>query len=198
MRIQSSRAFTVVELLVVIAIIAIVAAITVPVVASVKKSAKVSTTLQNLKSLHAAAIMYQSDNSGASTGTPEEMGLPSWNGTVHPYPGTNAYLQPWYAQMKSPFGSTTERNYNTFAIPSKLDKLPVTWAQCTKTKADACILYFDVFEPGRDQRTGWWISSVDHVRKRMHGITLAGHIVDRDDSGSPYSQAWWIPNFYKN
>ncbi|MEI7984927.1 MAG: prepilin-type N-terminal cleavage/methylation domain-containing protein [Armatimonadota bacterium] len=195
---EKVRAFTMVELLVVIAIIAITAGIAFPVFASVKKSAKVSTTLQNLKSLQMAAVIYQTDNSGNLSGTPEEMGLPLWDGTVHPFPQTNNYLQPWYAEMKSPFGSSKERDYNTFAIPSELDRLPVTWAQCTKSRGDACILYFDAFEPGKDSRTGWWISTVDHARKRMHGITLAGNIVTRENEGSPYSQVWWIPDFYKN
>ncbi len=196
MKIRTHTAFTLVELLVVVAILGIVAGIAVPVFARAKRSANVSATLQNLKSLHTAAMVYQSDHSGALVGPPEEMGLPPWEGTTHPYPNTNDYLQPWYAQMKSPFGSAKERDYATFAIPSELDGLPVTWSQCTRVRGDACILYYDGFEPGRDVRTGWWISSVDHVRKRLHGITLAGHLVSREGYGDPVNQAWWIPDFY--
>jgi prepilin-type N-terminal cleavage/methylation domain-containing protein len=196
MRTTSIFGFTIVEVLVVIAIVAIVSAITVPIVSSAKKSAKTSKTLQNLKSLHTGAMLYQADYQGAVEGTPEEMGLPTWEGTVFPYYGTNKYLQPWYADMKSPFGVPGSRDYRAFLIPGALDQLTVTWSQCTKSKGDACIVYFDPFEPGKDPRTGWLISSVAHLRKRIHGIALAGNIVTRDSTGNPHSQAWWIPNFY--
>jgi prepilin-type N-terminal cleavage/methylation domain-containing protein len=195
-RTTSTFGYTIVEVLVAIAIVAIVAAITVPVVSSAKKSAKASKTLRNLKSLHAGAMLYQADYQGAVEGTPEEMGLPTWEGTVFPYYGTKNYLQPWYADMKSPFGVPGSRDYRAFLIPGALDRLPVTWAQCTRAKRDACILYFDRYEPGFDARTGQWISDVNHVQRRLHGIALAGNIVTRDSTGNPHSQAWWIPNFY--
>ena len=197
-RTTSTFGYTIVEVLVAIAIVAIVAAITVPVVSSAKKSAKASKTLRNLKSLHAGAMLYQADYQGAVEGTPEEMGLPTWEGTVFPYYGTKNYLQPWYADMKSPFGVPGSNGYTTFLIPSSLDRLPVTWAQCTKTKRDAYILYFDRYEPGFDARTGQWLADVNHVQRRLHGIALAGNIVTRVSTGAPYSQAWWIPDLNQN
>ena len=197
-RTTSTFGYTIVEVLVAIAIVAIVAAITVPVVSSAKKSAKASKTLRNLKSLHAGAMLYQADYQGVVEGTPEEMGLPTWEGTVFPYYGTKNYLQPWYADMKSPFGVPGSNGYTTFLIPSSLDRLPVTWTQCTKAKRDACILYFDRYEPGFDARTGQWLADVNHVQRRLHGIALAGYIVTRVSTGAPYSQAWWIPDLNQN
>jgi prepilin-type N-terminal cleavage/methylation domain len=55
------RAFTLIELLVVIAIIAILAAILFPVFARAKTSAKVNTSLSNIKQLGLALHMYSTD-----------------------------------------------------------------------------------------------------------------------------------------
>jgi len=197
MRNGSTTAFTLTEVIVVVAIIGVVAAITFPIVTSMKKSAKVTKTLQNLKSLHAGAMLYQADYQGASVGTIEEMGLPSFIGTTEPFPHTNEYFYPWYADVKSPFGEPPTNNYNTFLFPSKLDALRPTWSQCTRLRGDACILYYDFFEPGKDSYTNRWISNVEHLRKRVNGIALAGNIVTREDRGATQSQAWWIPNFYE-
>ncbi len=197
MRNRKARAFTLTEVMVVIAIIGVVAAITFPVVSSMKNSAKITQTLQNLKSLHAGAMLYQADYHGALAGTIEEMGLPDSFGTTRPLPYNGGYIKPWYAGIKSPFRSAPNNDYSTFMIPAKHDGLKPTWSECTKARGDACIMYWDRFEPGRDSYTGYWIVDVGHARKRLHGIALAGNIVTRDDKGDPYSQSWWIPNFYE-
>ncbi|MBC8066568.1 MAG: prepilin-type N-terminal cleavage/methylation domain-containing protein, partial [Chlorobia bacterium] len=58
---NSRRAFTLIELLVVIAIIAILAAILFPVFAQAKMSAKVTSSLSNLKQLTTGNLMYATD-----------------------------------------------------------------------------------------------------------------------------------------
>lgn len=58
---NSRRAFTLIELLVVIAIIAILAAILFPVFAQAKMSAKVTSSLSNLKQLTTGNLMYAAD-----------------------------------------------------------------------------------------------------------------------------------------
>ncbi len=196
MRDGSARAFTLTEVMVVIAIIGVVAAITFPIVTSMKKSAKITKTLQNLRSLHAGAMLYQADYQGASVGTIEEMGLPDSFGTTRPLPNGGGYIKPWYAGVKSPFFPAPHNHYSTFLIPARYDGLKPTWSECTKTRGDACIMYWDHFEAGRDSYTGALIANVGHFRKRLHGIALAGNIVAREDKGEPISQSWWIPNYY--
>jgi prepilin-type N-terminal cleavage/methylation domain-containing protein len=56
------RAFTLVELLVVIAIIAILAALLMPVLSKTKNSASKATDLNNLKQIMVAVHLYASDN----------------------------------------------------------------------------------------------------------------------------------------
>ncbi|HLK17066.1 MAG TPA: prepilin-type N-terminal cleavage/methylation domain-containing protein [Fimbriimonadaceae bacterium] len=185
--------FTMVETVTVISIIAIVAAITYPVVIKVKRSGRTAQTIQNMRSLQVGAILYQADYAGTLAGTPEAMGLPPMFGTVRPFPGSQAYLAAWYKEMKSPFGDKG-RDYNTFAIPSAVDRLPVPWAECTQSVGERCILYWDPFEPGRDPVSGAWVSTEDLDRKRLHGVALAGNLVTHEDIGSPHDQAWWIPD----
>jgi len=55
------HAFTLIELLVVIAIIAILAAILFPVFAQAKASAKITSTVSNLKQIGLGLVMYSTD-----------------------------------------------------------------------------------------------------------------------------------------
>jgi prepilin-type N-terminal cleavage/methylation domain-containing protein len=59
--------FTLVEVLVVLAIVATLVAIMTPVLAGAKRSAKVASSIQKLKQLHASLEIYRQDNSGTSS-----------------------------------------------------------------------------------------------------------------------------------
>lgn len=77
-------AFTLIELLTVIAIIGILAAIIIPTVGSVRQSAQASACLSNLRQVGLSAIIYTNDNKGrlpdAGTGTD-----PLWARTLSAY-----------------------------------------------------------------------------------------------------------------
>lgn len=99
---NSRRAFTLIELLVVIAIIAILAAILFPVFAQAKMSAKVSSSLSNLKQLTLGNIMYSTDYDdvfvlASSYGGSSELafsGIPynTWRSLTRPYVKNNQIL----------------------------------------------------------------------------------------------------------
>ncbi len=59
---RSSRAFTLVELLSVIAIIGVLAGIVIPVVASVRKKAAMTTSMNNLRQLGSATLVFAANN----------------------------------------------------------------------------------------------------------------------------------------
>ncbi len=77
-------AFTLIELLTVIAIIGILAAIIIPTVGSVRDSAKASTCLSNLRQVGLAAIVYANDNKNflPDAGTGND---PAWARTLSSY-----------------------------------------------------------------------------------------------------------------
>lgn len=68
------KAFTLIELLTVIAIIGILAAIIIPTVSSVRKTAKSSQAVSNIKQIGMATLLYAQDNRGAILGQGEEAG----------------------------------------------------------------------------------------------------------------------------
>jgi type II secretory pathway pseudopilin PulG len=180
------------ELLVVISIISIVSAITFGVLTRAKHSSKVATTIQNLRSLHQAAMLYQADYGGSTSGTIEEMGLPPTLGTVQPFLTSPHYLAEYYAQLKSPFRGSSAGHYQTFMIESALDGMPTRWKECTELKGDRCIMYFDQFEAGRDPETQGLNAWLAYFKKTLRGINLGGSLVTRTDFGIPLNQVWWI------
>lgn len=76
-RLQQStapKAFTLIELLTVIAIIGILAAIVIPTVGSVRKTARSAQAVSNIKQIGMATMLYAQDNRGAILGQGEEAG----------------------------------------------------------------------------------------------------------------------------
>lgn len=75
------RAFTLIELLTVVAIIGILAAIMIPTVGKVRLAAASATTLSNLKQLHMGARLFANDNKGELPSiykTIDGLGYTSW------------------------------------------------------------------------------------------------------------------------
>jgi prepilin-type N-terminal cleavage/methylation domain-containing protein len=95
---RTSAAFTLIELLTVIAIIGILAAIIIPVVGKVRTNAKYSLTIGNLRTWTTAAVTYATDNKGFiphQGRTPPDpanagliRGIPAWYNALPRYVGS--------------------------------------------------------------------------------------------------------------
>jgi len=89
------RAFTLVELLAVIAIIGVLAAILFPVYGSVKRATNTSTCLSNLRQIGTATLLYCSEHKGnfprAASFPPDTLvGSVPWNRLIYPYVGLSS------------------------------------------------------------------------------------------------------------
>ncbi|MBX7135319.1 MAG: prepilin-type N-terminal cleavage/methylation domain-containing protein [Fimbriimonadaceae bacterium] len=131
MKSQRRLGFTLIELLVVIAIIAILAAILFPVFAQAKTAAKKIVTINNLKQITLASVMYQGDNDDAFAPKLRIGYGPPSGGDPTNAMSTDKILQPYlksYEVWQTPLDTRT--SYNTpvgkfrrsFAVASNLFK----------------------------------------------------------------------------
>jgi prepilin-type N-terminal cleavage/methylation domain-containing protein len=78
-------AFTLIELLTVIAIIGILAAIIIPTVGQVRAKARQANSLGNLKSIAQAVVLYANDNKGLAPVRDHGFRSPFWHESLAPY-----------------------------------------------------------------------------------------------------------------
>lgn len=95
---SSPRAFTLVELLAVIAVIGVLAAIVIPVTGRVRESARNSQCMANLRGLHAAALLWSADNKGRLPDGRYWTYNEGTSNSAHPYQLSN------YLNMRAPKG----------------------------------------------------------------------------------------------
>lgn len=158
-------AFTLIELLIVIAIIAVLAAILFPVFASAKGAAKKTTALSNIAQIGKASAMYLADHDDH---LPFRFpGQPAWLGygviifTIGPNQGFgqlyNPYIkdsQVWY----SPADRLTEKGYTSFCFN---EQLSFDWAMSSIPRASEAVYLTDrtdiqTLEHGAPDTYAWW------------------------------------------
>ena len=134
------RAFTVIEILVVIVVIAILAAILLPVLAHAKERGRQITCLNHENQLTIAAMLYADDNNGNMCG--ERMGTES--GKVWPPPPKPNHGKEWtwsYAILPYTYGSTNAPG-NLWACPTR----PPDWTAAAEEVDDTEISSYGIAE----------------------------------------------------
>ena len=104
------RAFTLIELMVVIAVIAILATIAYPVYTSVQERAKVTKDMSNLRQIGLATQTYMNDNDGVLPGS----ATITWMSQLNP-----KYLSAW-GVLQSPFDTRSPSETGTTAPVSPI------------------------------------------------------------------------------
>lgn len=172
------RAFTLVEILIVLAIAAIITAILVPVFAASKTKAKETVSASNMKQIHMAIEMYRQDSDGSAFGSMEAMGLPS---KLADLPGVLNLTPPLAPKSFI---------YYYYPVSSKIDQRHPSWAEYSQEKGDQTVLLTDLwFTPGILARGPRYFDDFDQVRYQI-GITLGGNIRRKTASGN-LGLDWW-------
>lgn len=172
----SKRAFTLTELLVVIAILAILAAITYPVVRKAVFRSQMTSTVLQLKQLHLATKMYQSDHDGeARYGSRYEMGLPD------DYVSALAGYKVPYRMFKSPCGVHPQADGGIENAWSN------TWWEASAPQYREQIpLWFDL----NCNEHNLYLYN-EHIPRRGIAVLLSGTAVTKVGLG-----AMFLPSFY--
>ena len=132
---RANRAFTLLELLIVIAIIAVLAGISVPVYQSIMMAARRTQSLSNMRQFGAAFIAYCGDNDGMVPGQGDS--TPTWSGAAQNTTTENAA---WYNALPRTYGNTRglgDYASNTAAFYTKASLFYVPAAKYPSTKLTA-------------------------------------------------------------
>jgi prepilin-type processing-associated H-X9-DG protein/prepilin-type N-terminal cleavage/methylation domain-containing protein len=118
------RAFTLIDLLVVIAIIALLAAILFPVFAQARDKARGAACLSNLRQIGLSYTMYMQDYDGSLPLTIMSGGTASWLNACQPYIKNRRIFQCPSDRSARPFPQTEEDWNRDFYLPGTFDPDP--------------------------------------------------------------------------
>jgi prepilin-type N-terminal cleavage/methylation domain-containing protein len=180
-----SRAFSLVELLVVVLIIAILAAILYPVLAKSKDRSKQAVCMSNLRQIAVAIDLYRTEAGGNGVfGDMYSMGLP-------PFPINRSI--PSLRNLSSCDGPARTipgggRRAAYVYVPSPPGQMsgPVTWAQYAQDMRESALVCFD-----KNHNSPEISLDSDLTTKTGIGVRLSGSIVIRTRKGAMDDWNWW-------
>jgi prepilin-type N-terminal cleavage/methylation domain-containing protein len=176
------RAFTLVEVLIVVAILAVVAAIAFPVFSRAKEASKRTVSISNLRQLYFATKLYQSDYDGEGVyGSRYDMGLP-----IHTYDKSLANYGFERDLMKSPCGMHPDFPSGTWNVEAAFDN--TWWESLTPVYRDGTPMWWDLNCTDHSVKLG-----NPYDIKRGIAVLLSGTAVSRLKTGIPYH-----PSFYSD
>ncbi len=129
---SSGRAFTLLELIVVMAIITILAAMLIPSISGARESARSASCMSNLKQIGVAMQIYVSENAGyypwSGVAAPVA-GLPDqWDYAISPYLGGSITVRPTVFLCPSRTMKTHGNNISTYSIHQGICPNVATWS----------------------------------------------------------------------
>jgi prepilin-type N-terminal cleavage/methylation domain-containing protein len=191
---MKNHAFTMTEVLLVIAIIAALGAIIFPMVARSKKTANESVCQQRLRQYHLATTLYRDEWDGVITGSPSQMGLPFDVSQVHkerefsncsarvgstgdelPLNQVKSFIQSW--PYLDGFG------LEPFVRWGSSDGGPI-WHEMLKTLGSQSPMYIDDSHPDR-------FPVSRHSTNRAFAITFDGNVIRKTRTGEPRDIRFW-------
>lgn len=173
-------AFTLVEVIVVIAIIGLLAALAAPVFIRAKQSANETICLNNFKQFHAALELYRADWSSTDIGTPAQMGLPIFADDLLPLQGCRGLDR----QCKSPGAYTVRWPSTDPSTPNYTVAAVKAWAEYVGNFGPNSVLMFDDSHQDHCPRS-------EFSRMRVLGVNLGGSVYWRVRRGNPSLHSWW-------
>lgn len=174
------QAFTLIELLIVIAIIAVLAALLFPVMTKAKDKAQETRCVSNLKQMGMAVNIYRADHDGTDTpGTPYEMGFPVDHRAAKAYPLNELLCRgtQGYAVMFGPFSP---------AAPG-LEELHQGWKLMVEKLGSATPMFVDPHHNLGPSEGAWSV-------RRAIAVRLDGSVRPRTGryGPGPDYHTWWL------
>lgn len=195
MRLTRKSAFTLIEVIVVMAILALLASILFPVFLKAKSQAKIPVCYQNLRSLHILLSLYREEHGGSDApGKTVEMGLPDGFDDMKPDTfGVHAHL--YCASSQSHPDGATERAgfvrmwpfYSPIANidPAVLEDMQRDWVRYVESVEGNPVVYVDP-----NHQDSWPVSRIS--LQKAFGITLNGSLIKKTSRGSPSEIHFWM------
>lgn len=177
------RAFTLVEVLCVLAILAVLATLLFPVIAMAKQSAKVTSSASNLKQIHAATLLYQTNWDGTGNyGSTSAMGLPP-SPAYEKIDALERLKPPNAPSPASPFIGKLYWVYYHEPIPDH----PDGWAEYASRYKGGSLMYADPFNNSADVP----LDVGQFVPRFVLGITVEGALLKKKAPGDWMQFDWW-------
>lgn len=180
------QAFTLIEMLVVIAVIAVVSAVMTPVFAKARHSAMVTQTVQQAHQLSMALILYRTENDGdGKWGKATEMGLPPGY-TNPPTPDPSLWRTACHYPARPPEDPFGERSFARHYNDDE-DGGPAHWSRLSPLYEDRSpvVISISCTDPM------WNIDNPYHPKLGI-GADLTGTLLRRQRTGKPYTFPFWV------
>lgn len=180
---RSKKAFTLIEIICVIAILSVMAAILMPVFVKARLATKATAAKLNLKGFWQGLVIYQGDNEEkVAYGLPEDMGLPpindGWRDFVNQYTGN--HVNGWATKQQFlPCGDSAPadaRKDGLWYMPG----MKMDWEHEVENRKDDTVVIFD-----KNCNISGTRVLCQFCDKRSIGVTLGGRIKDRSNTNFP-------------
>ncbi|MFN8138407.1 MAG: hypothetical protein U0R49_01265 [Fimbriimonadales bacterium] len=186
---MKTRAFGLVEVLVIVGILAITAAIVTPVYLRAKDRAKENICISNLKQLHVATMMYRHDYDGdGKYGKPSHMGLPLYTTlTLRVNKYITEDVQKCLGVSPTPPSPVLYGPCFYGEVPGEhTGPGPTPWERTVLANRDDTVLYCDL----NHQPPGSKFQAERQTHRGL-GVYLSGESKTVKRPGNPLSINWW-------